>query len=258
MTELNNTLQRKKFNILLIGDNCIDRYVFGTVDRISPEAPVPVLKIDNDKEITRPGMAGNVKENLVALGNEVNFLFGATSVKTRIVDSKSGYHLLRVDEDVKSDRIEIQTSIPSHYDAIVISDYNKGTVTYETVNEIRAVFDGPIFIDTKKPGMHEFNGCYVKINESEYNAAQSLPNLEYLIVTKGAQGAQYNGKLYPTNKVEVHDVTGAGDVFLASLATFYLHLGSIEAAIPYANKLAAISVTHKGTYTISEDDLNSL
>lgn len=255
MTDLKSILQPRRFKILLIGDNCIDRYVFGTVDRISPEAPVPVLKIDNTKDIVRPGMAGNVKENLIALGNEVSFIFGETSTKTRIVDSKSGYHLLRLDDDVKSEPLKVISDI-CHYDAIVISDYNKGLLTYDNIQEIRALYTGSIFIDTKKTDLQKFSGCYVKINETELNA--SISDVDTMIVTLGAKGALYNEKMYPTNKVEVHDVTGAGDVFLASLATFYLHLGSIEAAIPYANKLAAVSVTHKGTYTISKEDLNSL
>lgn len=256
MEDLNSILQQKKFKILLIGDNCIDKYVFGTVDRISPEAPVPVLKIDNNKDITRLGMAGNVKENLIALGNEVSFLSGATSTKTRIVDSRSGYHLLRVDDDVKSNPLEITTEIPSQYDAVVVSDYNKGLLTYDNIKELRELYSGPIFIDTKKTDLQQFSGCYVKINETELSASSSTT--ENMIVTLGSKGALYNDKLYPTKKVEVHDVTGAGDVFLASLATFYLHFGSIEAAIPYANRLAAISVTHNGTYTITEEDLKSL
>lgn len=253
MTDLKSILQQRKFNVLLIGDNCIDKYVFGSVDRISPEAPVPILRIDKNREITRPGMAGNVRENLIALGNDVKFLFGKTSTKTRIVDIKTGYHLLRVDDDVLSDALNID-ALPSQYDSIVISDYNKGFLTYDNIKRLREIYDGPIFIDTKKTELTQFEGCFVKINETELNSATSF--LETTITTLGAMGAIYKGKIYETNHVEVHDVTGAGDVFLACLATFYLHLGTIEAAIPYANKLASISVTHKGTYTISENDLN--
>ena len=256
MNDLVNTLQREKYKILLVGDACIDRYIYGTVERISPEVPVPVLKM-NGKEEFRPGMASNVYENLKALYCDVQQLSGIPSKKTRFVDVKSGYQLLRVDEDHKNAPISFATLIPN-YDAVVISDYNKGSVTYETVREIQSMFRGPIFIDTKKPSMMEFDGCYVKINESEYNAAQTVPSSNYLIVTKGAEGTQYNGKMYPTKKVEVHDVTGAGDVHLAALAVFYLLTGSIESALPYANKLASISVQHQGCYTITNEDLITL
>jgi D-beta-D-heptose 7-phosphate kinase/D-beta-D-heptose 1-phosphate adenosyltransferase len=71
MTEL-NTQQPKQYKILLLGDDCTDVYKYGTVDRISPEAPVPVFKFSY--QITKPGMAGNVSENLKKLGCDVNFL----------------------------------------------------------------------------------------------------------------------------------------------------------------------------------------
>jgi len=256
MNDLVATLQQRKFKILLVGDACIDRYVYGTVERISPEAPVPVLKLYGKEEL-RPGMASNVYENLKALHCDVQQLSGIPSKKTRFVDVKSGYQLLRVDEDHKNAPISFATLIPN-YDAVVISDYNKGSVTYETVREIRSMFRGPIFIDTKKPSMMEFDGCYVKINESEYNAAQTLPSSKYLIVTRGADGTQYEGKTYPTKKVEVHDVTGAGDVHLAALAVFYLLTGSIEKALPYANRLASISVQYHGCYVITNGALATL
>ena len=57
-----NTQQPKKYKILLIGDNCVDVYQYGTVDRISPEAPVPVFKFSHEER--KPGMAGNVANNL--------------------------------------------------------------------------------------------------------------------------------------------------------------------------------------------------
>ncbi len=255
MNDLVNTLQRKKYKILLIGDACVDKYIYGTVDRISPESPVPVLKLSG-KEESRPGMASNVYENLKALHCDVQQLSGQISYKTRFVDTKSGYQLLRVDEDAKSEPFELVSELPIGYDAIVVSDYMKGFITYSNVRELRKVYDGPIFIDTKKDDLQRFDGCFVKVNETEFNRCTSAP--KDMIVTLGSKGAMYNRKLYSTEQVEVHDVTGAGDVFLASLATFYLHTGSIEEAIPYANKLAAISVTHKGTYTITDKDLNSL
>jgi len=255
MNDLVNTLQQKKFKILLVGDACIDRYIYGSVDRISPEAPVPVLKL-NGKEEYRPGMSNNVYENLKALHCDVYHLSGTPSKKTRYIDTKSGYQLLRVDEDAKSKPFELVSELPDVYDAIVISDYMKGFITYSNVRELRKVYDGPIFIDTKKDDLQRFDGCFVKVNETEFNRCTSAP--KDLIVTLGSKGAMYNRKMYSTEQVEVHDVTGAGDVFLASLATFYLYTGSIEKAIPYANKLASISVQHQGCYTITNKDLNTL
>lgn len=82
-----DSAQHKKFKILLIGDNGVDQYQYGTVDRISPEAPVPIL--DYTHTITKPGMGANVRDNLEKLGVQVEFVHGLkTSVKTRIIDSK--------------------------------------------------------------------------------------------------------------------------------------------------------------------------
>ena len=82
-----NTQQQKKFNILLVGDNCLDVYQYGTIERISPEAPVPVVKYSYTKKL--PGMAGNVYENFIMLGCEVSYFHNETSTKTRIIDEKS-------------------------------------------------------------------------------------------------------------------------------------------------------------------------
>lgn len=258
MTDLVTTLQREKYKVLLIGDTCIDNYIYGTVDRVSPEAPIPVLRL-NGKQDYREGMSGNVRKNLEALHCEVKHLCGNQSVKTRYIDIKSGYQLLRVDGDVEQNPLRIENFIDiNNYDAIVISDYNKGFVDDDIIVQIRNEYRGPIFIDTKKTNLAKFEMCYVKINQSEYEKATSLPNKTYLIVTMSSSGTMYNDKKYLTDKVEVHDVTGAGDVHLAALSVFYLLTGKIEAAIPYANKLASISVQHHGVYTITEKDINSL
>lgn len=254
MTDLVTTLQREKYKVLLIGDTCIDNYIYGTVDRVSPEAPIPVLKMTGKQDF-REGMSGNVLKNLEALQCEVKHIRGNQSVKTRYIDVKSGYQLLRVDGEAQQTPLDV-VNIDEAYDAIVISDYNKGFVTYEIVEKIRQSYKGPIFIDTKKQDLGRFEGCYVKINESECARATSLPSDR--IVTMSSEGTLWKDKIYPTDKVEVHDVTGAGDVHLAALTVFYLFTGSIEAAIPYANKLASISVQHHGVYTVTEKDINSL
>jgi D-beta-D-heptose 7-phosphate kinase/D-beta-D-heptose 1-phosphate adenosyltransferase len=77
-------------------------------------------------------------------------------------------------------------------------------------------------------------------------------------VTKGSGGADYQGVNYPGIGVGVFDVCGAGDTFLSALVYFYLLYAKIEKAIPYANKAAAIAVTHFGTYVLSERDVNEI
>jgi D-beta-D-heptose 7-phosphate kinase/D-beta-D-heptose 1-phosphate adenosyltransferase len=100
MTASNHTPQQKSFKILLVGDNCTDVYQYGTVDRISPEAPVPIFKYSHKEQ--RAGMAGNVNNCLKALGCSVNYLHSETSMKTRLIDSRSKQHMIRIDDDVKA------------------------------------------------------------------------------------------------------------------------------------------------------------
>lgn len=249
-----NTQVQEKFKILLIGDNCTDIYHYGTVDRISPEAPVPIFKFSYEE--SRPGMAGNVARNLEALGCHVNFLHMKTSIKTRLIDIRSKQQIVRIDNDIESSPLTFATEIPKIYDAIVISDYGKGTVSYSLVEELRKEFSGPIFIDTKKQDLAKFNGCFVKINETEYKNSYSLNDL--LIVTLGDRGAMYKNKYeiyHQTPVVEVSDVCGAGDTFLAALTYQYLESRDISYAIHFANKAASITVQHFGNYAPTLEEL---
>ena len=91
------TQQQKQFKVLLIGDSCIDRYVYGVVDRVSPEAPVPVLRWV--KEERTGGMAWNVYDNLLSFGMKVSIITNDEQpVKTRFVDLKSNQQIMRLDE----------------------------------------------------------------------------------------------------------------------------------------------------------------
>ena len=245
MTELSRTHQQTLFKILLVGDNCIDVYQYGTIDRLSPEAPVPVFVPTYKEE--REGMAGNVAKNLEALGCEVNYMFGETSVKTRLIDERSRQQIVRIDNDVVSTPITFDTAIPDVYDAIVVSDYNKGTVSYELIEELIAL-SIPIFIDTKKTDLERMQGAWVKINELEYSKIKS--ECSGLIVTRGSRGASavHHDIDVAAPSVEVVDVTGAGDTFLAALTYQYLDTGNIEQAIRFANQASAITVQHLGVY----------
>lgn len=255
MTDLKNTPQQTKFKILLIGDSCIDEYQYGVVDRISPEAPVPVFNITRKEN--KPGMAANVYENLRKLGVDCDFKTNtARIVKTRYIDQRSGQHLLRVDNE-QAIR-EFCDTLPSlnNYDAIVISDYNKGFVSEELIVSLRGHYRGPIFIDTKKTDLTKFAGCIVKINQLEYSrlTSQTTDDVE-LIVTHGGNGALWRGNLYPADKVEVFDVTGAGDTFLSALTYKFLETKSLQTAIKFANKAAAITVQHSGVYAPALEEI---
>lgn len=242
--------QQKQFKVLLIGDSCIDEYIYGTCERLSPEAPVPILRF-NRKE-TKNGMVLNVKENLISFGIEVHLITNKEKIiKTRYIDEKCNHQILRVDTECFIE--PMKCDIPhGDFDAIVISDYNKGFITKEKLFDIVSNSKIPVFIDSKKTYLPNLN-CYIKINERESKLLQSQNN--NLIITKGPKGAEYNGVNYPGKKVNVFDVVGAGDTFLSTLVYFYLCCGKIEEAIPYANKAASIAVQNFGTYVLSEKDV---
>lgn len=251
------TPARRKFNILLIGDNCKDTYIYGVVTRLSPEAPVPVFQ--PNKEIVLEGMAGNVARNLEALGCQVKFHHTESSEKKRLIDERSKQHLIRIDNDAKCSPILgsfIDTGELNSYDAVVVSDYNKGTVPSTLIEWLRNEFKGPIFIDTKKTDLARFNGCYIKINQLEKNLAKTLPEDQWLIVTKGEKGAEYMGHtLTPDLTDDVIDVCGAGDTFLSALAYRYLDTKDVRKSIVFANKAAGITVQHVGVYAPNIEEL---
>ena len=74
----------------------------------------------------------------------------------------------------------------------------------------------------------------------------------------GGNGAVYNNKHYKTKPVEVFDVCGAGDVFLASMVKQYLETKSMEESIIFANKCASMSVTKMGTYVLCREDIDEI
>jgi len=227
------------------------------VDRLSPEAPVPVIKLIN--EYSLPGMSANVLTNLQNLNINPDFVTNNSEIKkTRYIDQKSGQHLLRVDTEPAV--VPWDGKTPDHiksYDAILISDYDKGFLTYESIEQIIRSANCPIFIDTKKQDLSRFSAAwtYVKINELEYKNSRSVP--KNTIITLGGHGASYNGILFPTKQVEVMDVCGCGDTFIAALAAQYLFTKDIEAAIIFANVAAGITVQHRGNYAPSYDEIRN-
>ena len=240
-----STQVQKQFNILLVGDACEDTYTYGYVNRISPEAPVPVF--EPHYQLVKDGMASNVCKNLETLECTVNFLHGKVSKKNRLIDHRTKQQLLRIDHDAESEPITFETSIPPVYDAIVVSDYNKGTVSYELIQEL--VGNVPVFVDTKKTDLARLSGCYIKINALEQSRATSLPSKERLIITHGGHGAEWNGRGFPAETAgDVTDVCGAGDTFLAALVYKFLEKNDMAEAIKFANKAAAVTVQHVGVY----------
>lgn len=179
--------------ILIIGDVMLDRYWFGDVSRISPEAPVPVVKVERNEE--RPGGAANVARNCAALGAQVCLLSVvgddepgealrrlvagqgiqvslqadptiSTTVKLRVIGRQQ--QLLRIDfetqpshEVLEANLADFKQRLPET-DVVILSDYGKGGLTH-----IRAMIDAaraagkPVLIDPKGDDYSRYAGASV-------------------------------------------------------------------------------------------------
>ena len=252
------------YTFLVIGEKCLDVFVYGEVKRLSPEAPVPVFnplhRVKND------GMAKNVYNNLFSLisqGSDNSELLGVFSdegiIKTRYVDYKSNHSFLRVDEGDTSLPIKFSKynkSMITKADCIIISDYNKGFLSEADIKAIvsHKKNDAIVFLDSKKK-LSE--GTAKFIDFIKFNKPESLLN-EYIcqhfpekvIITKGSEGAYYDSHHFPTEQKLTIDVSGAGDTFLASLAYYYMKEKQILIAISKANKCALKVVSERGVSVV--------
>ena len=247
---------QKSFRILLLGDSCYDYYHYGSVNRISPEAPIPIF--DHLYTHKKLGMMSNVLENFRALGVQPDYQTHFFENKNRYIDQKSKQQLLRVDQKIDEEGISNilhNLNTYKYYDAIVISDYNKGFVSYQDIQRIRNEFDGLVFIDTKKTDLASLGDCFFKINHIERKHLISEPPLDNLIVTQGSENVRWGNKLYFPPKVNAYDVCGAGDTFLAALVFEYLRKDDIEEAIHFAMKAAAITVQNIGVYAPTLEEI---
>ena len=252
--------RQKQSKTLFLGDSCLDEYIFGECTRLSPEAPVPVVLHKSTKTIK--GMASNAVENFKNVsGNPVKFLTNNPEEikKVRFVDNKSNYQIMRYDFEKTLDPIKKKDLPEEEFDVVVISDYNKGFVSNEIVSEIRKKYsNAKIFVDTKRKDLSIFSNCVLKLNELEFKEAIGKNDTMDFVITLGPRGAMWKNKIFPTKKVEVHDVCGAGDVFLASLVWMWSETHSMEKSIEFANKCAAYSVTKIGTYQITKEEYKEL
>jgi len=251
--------------ILVIGESCNDIFYYGKVERLSPEAPVPILQ--KIKVVKTMGMAHYVYDMISVLKDKDDDVKIITQDyininKIRYVDEKSNQKLLRVDENDyinDNDKFNISrypSSYMKNFDCIVVSDYNKG---YLSESDIELLCDdNNIILDTKKKlGDWAINVYVIKINHIEFEENKEWLLNTYLkfdgilVVTHGSKGTMvYQGKsewsFKIENKQEAFDVSGAGDIFLAAFTLKFIKTKNIETSVPYANKLASISVTKRG------------
>ncbi len=188
---------KEKTNILVIGDLMIDHYLWGKCERISPEAPVQIVNIDKESSVL--GGAGNVINNLRALGSnvdvisvigndmaakELQFLLNdidvnsnmliieekrKTSKKSRLIASQQ--QILRYDnesiEDISTDSeekiIDILDKNILNYDAVILSDYGKGVLTNSLTQKIISLSNKnniKVFVDPKGKDYSKYKNAY--------------------------------------------------------------------------------------------------
>lgn len=240
-------------SILVIGESCRDVFVYCDAFRLCPDVPVPVLNIKDQTE--NPGMAKNVQRNIRSLIKECDIITNSNwynITKTRYVHENSNHMFFRVDSPHNISRIDVD-KIDYNYEMIAISDYDKGFLYEEDIEHICSRHSN-VFIDTKKIlGDWVMNAKFIKINDYEYKRSKNFidknSNLK-IIHTMGSNGCEYQGITYPVNKVEVKDVSGAGDSFLSGLVVQYFQTKNIVESIKFANKCASAVVKHCGVTVI--------
>lgn len=200
----------EKINIAVFGDIMLDEYVIGSVERISPEAPVPILKLEEKKYFL--GGCGNVVKNIIDVGvknvtcfseighdasgiaiekqlkkNNVRSILFKTSKptikKTRYVSKDLHQQLLRVDTEDFSNykylsydnyKDIIENYDFSKFNFIIISEYNKGFLNRELI-EFLSTFRKKLIIDPKSTGFTIFGKCHTCLpNNKEYDEISVL------------------------------------------------------------------------------------
>ena len=240
---------------LIIGESCLDSYHYGKCTRLTPEAPVPVF--NSTSVSNNGGMAMNVYNNIKVFTEHVDIHTNANwekIKKTRFVEENSNHMFLRLDEnDNNYGKIDLSNIDFALYDAVVVSDYNKGYLTEKDLLYISTSHKN-VFLDTKKTlGEWCKNFSYIKINWNEYAKTKHTVDKDIkdiVIVTQGSKGCFYKSKTYPVSLVEVKDVSGAGDTFLACFSYKFTITNDFDESIKFANQCSTKVVQKRGVTTV--------
>lgn len=255
----------------LIGDHITDIYIYGKMKRFSPESPIPIFDIV--KEESRAGGASNVNNNLQALGAYCLYYFDGVDFCTKRRYVCDNHIMFRCDEDKTSEVDCNEVVFPDDCKYVILSDYNKGILKHSQKLINRLKDEGKFVIVDPKKSLVNYQGAdIIKMNEEEYEKF-SLIEGDYVdslnfysvgtyVITRSSKGPLIVTRDGVTelegSEKEVADVTGAGDVFIAAM-TYYLAKGEhIYDACVKANKLAALSVGHFGTYVLTKEDIKTV
>lgn len=319
---LKNIKGLEKASVLVVGDLAIDEMIYGDTERISREAPVLILAYDNTKiilggasnaahnistlnfgKVAVVGLCGddyyaNVLKNAFKEANiDTQYIVTDknrhTTVKTRISGACSHsvrQQIVRIDRQTKkyvSDDIEqklidnIKKAVPN-FDAVILSDYNIGTLSEniikETIkcakehNKIVVVdaqkelskYQGVTALTPNQPDTEKEVGYFIKDTQTLKNAAKDLlekTNADNVLITRGSEGMAIcnNDGIYEIpvfNKSHVFDVTGAGDTVVASFTLALASGADVEYASIIGNLAASLVVRKYGCATTTVKELS--
>jgi len=306
----------KKGTVLVIGDLVMDHFIWGKVRRISPEAPVPVVEVNSESLML--GGGANVVNNIHSLGGRV-LVCGVigkddagkklvhelkqkgipsdgvivegdrpTSVKTRIIAHSQ--QVVRFDREKRNKiHFDAMKAIIDHIkkkiglvDAIVISDYAKGVISEELMEEVINIArkkNKPVAVDPKVSHFDFYkNVSIITPNNDEASQASGIDieddasllragdvllkklGSDAILITRGEHGMslfENNGGIthIPTVAKEVYDVSGAGDTVIGTVALAIASGASFKEAAVISNFAAGIVVGKVGTATVTPEEL---
>ncbi|EMJ95664.1 D-glycero-beta-D-manno-heptose-7-phosphate kinase [Leptospira alstonii] len=315
------TTHLKNLKIIVIGDFILDEYLIGEVNRISPEAPVPVVWVRKEK-ITLGG-AGNVVKNLSSLGvksvvlgragkdekakslselllnentdKDQNFLIESedvpTILKTRVIAGHQ--QVCRIDKEelkpiTQKEEDELLNAFLERIDsadAVILSDYDKGTLTPRIIREVSKICASKKKIVTVDPQVSHFflyqgvsiltpnhheagkaigkkldNDSDILKAAEEISEKLSCPSL---MITRGEKGMSLylssQKEIYhiPTVAREVFDVTGAGDTVISAYTAYHAAgLSELDASV-VSNAAAGVVVGKLGAETVTPEELDA-
>jgi rfaE bifunctional protein kinase chain/domain len=300
-------------NLLVVGDLMLDRFIWGNVERLSPEAPVPVLRVVSEKSSL--GGAANVIHNIRSLGGRVSACgivgkdeagrrivaalgrIGAstsgvitdarfqTIEKSRIIASPHHQQIVRLDREnhqsVREPTLKrLRNFIKAkarHFDAIVVSDYGKGTIHFEFLDWLAGAVERQKIIcvvDPKKENYERYRfPTLITPNRIEASEASGIaisdePSLlaagrkllrkwraEAVLITRGAEGMslfrpRFPVQHFPTEARDVFEVTGAGDTVVAVCALALASGATFAEAAVLANVAARFVGDDIGTVAV--------
>lgn len=298
--------------VLVLGDLILDRYVFGSVERISPEAPVPIL--EQKEESYSLGGAGNLAKNICSLGAKVHLITDvcpdffesrlvslleeasltgwvrgtrkSNSVKSRFI--ANGQQLLRLDQErvewidpLVEERIfkKVEELIKDSQ-VLLISDYGKGVCTPTLLSRVISLSKSlgcPVLVDPKGVNFQKYRGAeLVKPNRKEaikacgLEATASLEELgakllsmeiaDRFLITSAEEGmflfTRGESSLHiASQKIEVVDVTGAGDTVMALLGICRASALDWPIAMQVATTAASLVVQRMGCSQVTLSEL---